>query len=83
MTDTERNEKTNSIIQKYKCEHKTIKVIGSTGNIYKVTAIRKKKKIVDVVCNCKGYFYRESCWHTTKYSKSNQYWLKNNLKWKK
>lgn len=82
-TTEERNKKVKEVIELYNGQTKTMKIIGSTGNTYNVSAIKKNNKIVDVVCNCKGYYYRTKCWHTEKYSMKNPYWNKNTiLKWK-
>lgn len=79
----ERNEKVKEVINSYNGLIQKLKVIGSKGDTYDVIAIKKNKKIVDVVCNCKGYYYRTKCWHTEKYSIKNPYWERKNKKWKK
>jgi cystathionine beta-lyase family protein involved in aluminum resistance len=84
MTDSERLEYTENIIKNYNTSYKTIKVTSSNKiDKYNVTAIKKNSKIIDVICNCKGYYYRQYCWHTKKYNKDNRYWRMKKLKWKK
>ena len=42
----------------------THKIIGSKGDVYTMFHVTSSKgRILDKICTCKGYFYRQKCYH--------------------